>query len=45
MIEYDKVPIGIIQYQLINSEKKLYNINYNKCYEKYGFKINNSFKI
>ncbi len=34
MIEYDKVPIGIIQYQLINSEnKKLYNINYNKCYE------------
>lgn len=34
MIEYDKAPIGIIQYQLINSEnKKLYNINYNKCYE------------
>ena len=34
MIKYNKVPIGIIQYQLINSEnKKLYNINYNKCYE------------
>lgn len=34
MIEYDKAPIGIIQYQLINSEnKKLYNIYYNKCYE------------
>lgn len=34
MIEYDKAPVGIIQYQLINSEnKKLYNINYNKCYE------------
>lgn len=34
VIEYDKIPIGIIQYQLINSEnKKLYNINYNKCFE------------
>lgn len=34
IIEYDKIPIGIIQYQLINSEnKKLYNINYNKCFE------------
>lgn len=34
MIEYDKIPIGIIQYQLINYEnKKLYNINYNKCFE------------
>lgn len=34
MIEYDKIPIGIIQYQLINSEnKKLYNIDYNKCFE------------
>lgn len=34
MIEYKKNPIGIIQYQLINDEnKKLYGINYNKCYE------------
>lgn len=34
MIEYNNQPIGIIQYQLINEDnKKLYNINSNKCYE------------
>ena len=34
MIEYDKMPIGIIQYQLISYEnKELYNINFNNCYE------------
>ena len=34
MIEYDNMPIGIIQYQLINNEnKELYNINSNNSYE------------
>lgn len=34
MIEYDSVPIGIIQYQLINEEnKKLYDLNIENCYE------------
>ena len=34
MIEYDNMPIGIIQYQLINREnKELYNINSNNSYE------------
>lgn len=34
MIEYNKNPIGIVQYQLINSEnQKLYNINCSNCYE------------
>lgn len=33
-LEDAKIPIGIIQYQLISSKNmKLYNINYNKCYE------------
>ena len=34
MIEYQDIPIGIIQYQLINSEnKKLYGLEVNNCYE------------
>lgn len=34
MIEYDNIPVGIIQYQLINDEnKKLYNITIDNCYE------------
>lgn len=34
MIEYDSIPIGIIQYQLINEEnKKLYDLNIDYSYE------------
>lgn len=34
MIEYENIPIGIIQYQLINDEnKKLYNLNTKNSYE------------
>lgn len=34
MIEYNKVPIGIIQYQLIDDKnKKLYKLNYDNIYE------------
>lgn len=34
MIEYDNKSVGIIQYQLISEEnKKLYNINFDNCYE------------
>lgn len=34
MIEYDNIPIGIIQYQLINEEnKKLYDLNIDGSYE------------
>ena len=34
MIKYDDIPIGIIQYKLIEDEnKKLYNIDIDNCYE------------
>ena len=34
MIEYNKIPVGIIQYQLVSNEnKELYKIDGNKCYE------------
>ena len=34
MIEYNSIPIGIIQYQIISEEnKKLYNICGNKVFE------------
>ena len=34
MIEYDDIPIGIIQYQLIDDEnRKLYNLDIDNCYE------------
>ena len=34
MIEYENIPIGIIQYQLVNNEnKKLYGLDKNNCYE------------
>ena len=34
MIEYENIPIGIVQYQLVNNEnKKLYSLDANNCYE------------